>query len=173
MKTNKIIITTIIVVISFFYSCNNLMEYKENKMNEIDSLQSIVDSITQKLASVSADTMLDFIKMEINSGYTIEADSLSSEFGAFMDLKKFFIKKMQNKLGELQQNAAYSHQQLENLKHDIPTMVKNGDTALINKYSGDEAKAVDILINETSEFINLVERNKKAYLDLKKKRGNK
>ena len=166
----KVILVLVVIVSAVFVSCNSGNEQANAEIKKVDSLMALVDSADAILKSVQSDTVIAQIMKQIKEGVNpADTDSLSSKFGAFMDTKKFFVKKLNNKLGEIAANVDYTKQQLTNLKHDIPLLIKQGEHEKVKKFVSDEAKATSIIIQKTNELKQMVERNKKAFFELKEK----
>jgi hypothetical protein len=151
-------------------SCNSNSELVTTETKKVDSLISLVDSAEAIINDINSDTDVLKIVKQIKEGVKpASTDSLSSEFGAFMNVKKFFVKKFKNKIGEVSSNIKYTKNQLANLKHDIPILIKQGEIKKVKKYISDEAKATSIIVDKTNELKQTVERNKKAFFELKEK----
>ncbi len=166
----KVVLVLAVSVSVIFVACNSGNEQVNTEIKKVDSLMSLVDSAGIVVKNIQSDTVIASIVKQIKAGVnSADTDSLSPKFGAFMDTKKFFVKKLKNKLGELASNIDYTKTQLVNLKHDIPLLIEQGEEKKVKKFVSDEAKATSIIVQKTNELKQVVEHNKKAFFELKEK----
>ncbi len=172
----KILYVVFIAVI--LTSCGN--EKQQKYIHNIDSLYTIVDTISNNLQQMKKDTLLlNAIKQSKNHSKALNPfldtlftmSSYRKRITEYMAMYKFF-KKFKNHWGELYSNVEYTKKQLRDLKHDIPILLNKGDTVNTNKYLKDETNAVKIISEKYEELKKGVSINMNKFPEANKKITN-